>query len=177
MKSNVKHALAICNGNLARLERKRIEVDIQLRRFKEEEERLDKQIAEWKKMADYLSAPLEKLDEFPDEMKIPTDFGSVLVTSLTNGIRFVLENSPNPMSAPEIRDQLMSLGFDFSKYKQELVAVHNTLKRLEGQGELQRLHMADSEARIGYATISPLERAKKEMVEIENRRKALPSKE
>ena len=63
-----------------------------------------------------------------------------------------------PISVPEIREQLINLGFNFAKYAQPLVPIHNTLKRLEEQGEVSPLKNEQGQT-LGYEWISPIERA------------------
>ena len=58
-------------------------------------------------------------------------------TSLTDAIRGVFSESKEYMLTPtEVRDALVTMGVDIKKYKQPLVPIHNTLKRLEAQGEI-----------------------------------------
>jgi hypothetical protein len=79
----------------------------------------------------------------------------------TDGVRMVLRQSASrevPISVPEIRDQLINLGFNFAKYAQPLVPIHNTLKRLEEQGEVSPIKNEQGQT-LGYKWISPIERA------------------
>jgi len=80
-------------------------------------------------------------------------------TSLTDAIRRIFSDSKERMLAPtEVRDALVAMGVDLKKYKQQLVPIHNTLKRLEAQGELVAFRDDTGDLR-GYRWVSPLARA------------------
>lgn len=55
---------------------------------------------------------------------------------LTDAIRLVMRGGV-PMTPIEVRDRLKSIGFDVSKYVNDLAAVHTILKRLNDSGELR----------------------------------------
>ena len=55
---------------------------------------------------------------------------------LTDACRMVLRHG-DPMTPVQIRDRLMGIGFDLSKYANDLAAIHTILKRLNGSGELR----------------------------------------
>src|SRR5260370_3176966 len=55
---------------------------------------------------------------------------------LTDACRMVLRGG-QPMTPVEVRDRLMAIGVDVSKYANDLAAVHTILKRLNGSGELR----------------------------------------
>jgi DNA-binding NtrC family response regulator len=80
-------------------------------------------------------------------------------TSLTDAIRRIFSETSEPMlTPPEVRDALLAMGVNLAKYKQPLVPIHNTLKRLETQGEL--IAFTDDAGDIrGYRWVSPLARA------------------
>src|SRR5579863_522169 len=79
--------------------------------------------------------------------------------SLTEAIRKVFSESQEYLlTPPEVRDALLAMGVDLAKYKQPLVPIHNTLKRLESQGELVPFKDDNGEFR-GYRWVSPLARA------------------
>ena len=56
---------------------------------------------------------------------------------LTDAIRLVVRGAGVPMTPVEVRDRLRGIGFDLSKYANELAAVHTILKRLNESGELR----------------------------------------
>jgi hypothetical protein len=55
---------------------------------------------------------------------------------LTDAIRLVMRAGV-PMTPMEVRDRLHAIGFDVSKYANDLAAVHTILKRLNDSGELR----------------------------------------
>jgi hypothetical protein len=55
---------------------------------------------------------------------------------LTDACRMVLRGG-KPMTPVEVRDRLLAIGVDVSKYANDLAAVHTILKRLNGSGELR----------------------------------------
>ena len=86
---------------------------------------------------------------------LPEGYG----TSLTDAIRRIFSVSTEPMLTPtEVRDGLLAMGVDIAKYKQPLVPIHNTLKRLVAQYELVEFRDDDNELR-GYRWVTPLARA------------------
>jgi hypothetical protein len=54
---------------------------------------------------------------------------------LTSAIRQLLAESTSPMRPPDLRDALVDRGFNVSQYANKLAVIHNTLSRLEKQGE------------------------------------------
>src|SRR5258708_26168726 len=56
---------------------------------------------------------------------------------LTDAIRLVVRGAGVPMTPVEVRDRLHAIGFDVSKYSNDLAAVHTILKRLNESGEIR----------------------------------------
>jgi hypothetical protein len=56
---------------------------------------------------------------------------------LTDAVRLVVRGGGVPMTPIEVRDRLHGMGFDLSKYANDLAAVHTILKRLNESGELR----------------------------------------
>lgn len=54
---------------------------------------------------------------------------------LTDAVRATLQAAGHPLTAIEIRDQLAAMGFDLSRYTNDLAAIHTILKRLNAAGE------------------------------------------
>jgi hypothetical protein len=54
---------------------------------------------------------------------------------LTDACRMVLKAAGHPLTAVEVREQLEAMGFDVSRYANDLAAVHTVLKRLNRAGE------------------------------------------
>ena len=55
---------------------------------------------------------------------------------LTSAIRQLLAESAVPMRPPDLRDGLTNRGFNVTQYANKLAVIHNTLSRLERQGEV-----------------------------------------
>jgi len=56
---------------------------------------------------------------------------------LTDAVRLVVRGAGVPMTPVDVRDRLAAIGFDVSKYVNDLAAVHTILKRLNDSGELR----------------------------------------
>src|SRR5262245_55913716 len=56
---------------------------------------------------------------------------------LTDAVRLVVRGAGVPMTPVDVRDRLQAIGFDVSKYTNDLAAVHTILKRLNDSGELR----------------------------------------
>ena len=56
---------------------------------------------------------------------------------LTDAIRLVVRGAGVPMTPTDVRDRLRAIGFDISRYVNDLAAVHTILKRLNESGELR----------------------------------------
>jgi len=66
-------------------------------------------------------------------------FTPTVPIGLTDAIRIVVRGAGVPMSPTEVRDRLRGMGFDVSRYSNDLAAVHTILKRLNQSGELRFL--------------------------------------
>jgi hypothetical protein len=56
---------------------------------------------------------------------------------LTDACRVVLARAEHPLTPLAVRDRLLAIGFDLSKYSSDLSAIHTVLKRLNRAGELR----------------------------------------
>jgi len=128
--------------------------------------KIDNEILNLKRVIDGLLAVYESENESeneqdPSDVEISATTPSGRATlKFTDAVRMVLRQNASkeiPLSVPEIREQLINLGFNFAKYAQPLVPIHNTLKRLFEQGEVEPIRN-DGQI-IGYRWISSLERA------------------
>jgi hypothetical protein len=126
--------------------------------------RIDKEIVDWKRVIDSLLAVSASDIDDPSDVEVSAfvnDKPGKTTIKFTDGVRMVLRQNASPnmsISVPEIREQLINLGFNFAKYAQPLVPIHNTLKRLEEQGEVRPLKNEMGQT-LGYTWISPIERA------------------
>lgn len=55
---------------------------------------------------------------------------------LTSAIRQLLAESTSPLRPPDLRNALVNRGFNIAQYANKLAVIHNTLSRLEKQGEV-----------------------------------------
>lgn len=56
---------------------------------------------------------------------------------LTDACRLVVRGAGVPVTPMEVRDRIKAIGFDLSKYSNNLAAIHTILKRLNVSGELR----------------------------------------
>ena len=56
--------------------------------------------------------------------------------SITDAVRLAVRAGV-PMTPPEVRDRLLSIGCDLSSYANELAVIHTVLKRLNEAGEIR----------------------------------------
>lgn len=56
---------------------------------------------------------------------------------LTDACRMVLNAAGHPLTAIEVRQQLEAMGFDVSKYSNDLAPIHTVLKRLTESDEVR----------------------------------------
>jgi hypothetical protein len=124
---------------------------------------IDAQIIQWKQLVDSLRTVCnDEDDEDPSDVEVSTlmeGVGGKQKIKFTDGVRMVFRQNQNSvLTAPEIRNGLLNLGFNFSKYRQPLTPIHNCLKRLEEQGEVMPKKLPDGQI-LGYTWISPIERA------------------
>lgn len=135
-----------------------------------ERKKIDQEIVEWKRVVDSLSAVSEEVSaDIPPDLEIISSMHYTHDPSIrsthrtrikfTDAVREILRlQHPAVLRVPAIRDYLVDWSYDFSKYKQELVPVHNALKRLEEQGEAKAIK--DRRGRlVGYQWIEPFDRA------------------
>ena len=56
---------------------------------------------------------------------------------LTDACRLVVRGAGVPVTPADVRQRLQSMGFDLTKYANDLAAIHTILKRLNESGELR----------------------------------------
>ena len=62
-------------------------------------------------------------------------FAPTVPLGLTDAVRLVLRGGGVPMTPAQIRDRLSGIGFDMTRYTNELAAIHTILKRLNSSGQ------------------------------------------
>jgi hypothetical protein len=117
--SGIPNALAEARENLERLLRERQQLDVQ--------------IAKWEQAVAALKSVAE-----PDDDEAPTRFTDVVRAVL----RGALEKGPQ--SPTQIREGMLSMGFDLTKYAQPLATIHVVLKRLVKSTEAMEIGDSDS---------------------------------
>jgi hypothetical protein len=123
----------------------------------EERSAIEQRIVSLKQTIDGLSALCEP--ESDEDLVQVQEGDQPYSFKLTDAIRLIFSATSEPMLTPtEVRDALVANGLDLSKYKQPLVPIHNTLKRLTSQGELVEFRDDKGDLR-GYRWVSPLARA------------------
>jgi hypothetical protein len=95
--------------------------------------RIDLRLMQLKTTAESLRALLgiEGLD-----VKIDSIIGAL---GITDAIREVLASSKIPMSPSVIKSELVNRGVELAEYANPAAVIHNTLTRLEKQGEVVRV--------------------------------------
>ena len=130
-----------------------------LREAYEERAAIERRIVGLTKSIDGLAALCEPETDEKFLVADRKDSSTFQITSMTDAIRRVFSESDEPMLTPtEVRDALLAMGTDLTKYKQPLVPIHNTLKRLASQEEIVEFRDDNDELR-GYRWVSPLARA------------------
>ena len=74
---------------------------------------------------------------------------------LTDACRVVLKGVGRPMAPMEVRDRLLAIGFDLSKYANSLAAIHTVLKRLAEAGELRSVALDGGQGLLRVAAGRP----------------------
>src|SRR5580765_7349513 len=74
---------------------------------------------------------------------------------LTDAVRLIMRGGV-PMTPVEIRDRLHAIGFDVSKYVNDLAAVHTILKRLNESGEIRFVARSGKHQYVWNAPVTPV---------------------
>jgi hypothetical protein len=125
-----------------------------------ERERIDRQIVDWNRVIESLSVVSERNElSVPPDLLLPAGLSAKPGLGFTDAVRVIVKNSEEGLSAREIRDELVRMGFDLSKYRQPMVPVHNTLRRLDEQQEIYACTDESGSGRVVYRRINPVARA------------------
>lgn len=65
--------------------------------------------------------------------------GEQSIVGLSEAIRSVMRIKSKPMTPADVKESLVILGFDFSRFSNPSAAIHSTMKRMAGTGELEYL--------------------------------------
>ena len=102
----------------------------------EQREALDTQIARVTKTVEALTAMCDDTDHSKNLLVDEIALDSL---GVTDAIRHILAESRHPLSVPQIRDALEARGLHSERYANFLTVIHNTLKRLEKQGQATKV--------------------------------------
>jgi hypothetical protein len=69
---------------------------------------------------------------------------------LTDACRMIVRGAGLPVTPADVRQRLQSIGFDLSKYSNDLAAIHTILKRLNDSGELRFLPRGNDPGKHAY---------------------------
>ena len=69
---------------------------------------------------------------------------------LTDACRLVVRGAGVPVTSTDVRQRLESIGFDLSKYVNDLAAIHTILKRLNESGELRLIPRGNEPGKHAY---------------------------
>jgi hypothetical protein len=97
---------------------------------------IDLKLAKLKQTVDALSS---LCDRPVPEIELRPQSALTAAIGLTDAMRKVMSDAKLPMTVPQIRDALLDLGYDVNQYASGLTVIHNTINRLEKQGELTRV--------------------------------------
>ena len=81
-------------------------------------------------------------------------FEPTVPLGLTDACRLVLRNASSPLTALEVRDRLISIGVDVTRYSNPLASIHTVLKRMRESGELVEREREEDE-RTAYVSVLP----------------------
>jgi hypothetical protein len=133
---------------------------------------LDAAIAEYERLGTDRQSIDKRLTELAQTISTLSRLCGLTPTvpwGLTDACRVVLR-SGRPMTPTDVRDRLLAIGFDLSKYSSELAAIHTVLKRLNEAGEARFL--AGGSSRGAYLWDQPVTAARlgPEIAEVVRRR-------
>jgi hypothetical protein len=100
-----------------------------------------------------MNALMSMLEPKPPDATNISDAAGLLFgeTGISGAIRLLLTRSERPLTPVQIRTELINHGFDLSDYANAMAVVHNTLKRLQSQGELMTVQDPSGQA-VAYTT-------------------------
>jgi hypothetical protein len=99
---------------------------------------LDDRIGRLGRSIEGLAALCDDTDHSAELKNKPVDLKLSDGKGLSKAVRHILASSMIPIGPPAIRDALVEIGFEPKNYSNMLTAIHNTLLRLERQGEIER---------------------------------------
>jgi len=144
IKPEYERALAAVQEEIAELVVERSKIDARLSELKSTADGLSRLVKARPKLGPSGSAVIAALAALAQQPA--SDAG------ITNSVKAALANSGIPMSVTDIRGALAGLGLDLDPYVNPGAVVHNTLARLERQGEVVRIEN-QAEQTVLYALV------------------------
>jgi hypothetical protein len=146
-----ENALTAASDEIQELLKKRSEIDARINQLKQTVDalaalltpKISEDVNPWR------NAPLSNLAGL---MYVPVQ--DISEIGISDAIRQVIAESKIPLSPVEIKSALASRGVDLSGYANPGTVIHNTLNRLEKQGELMRVQNHAGQT-VSYALAYP----------------------
>ncbi len=120
--ADFRKALETAKGEMSALLKERAALDQRIGQLKATIDTLDTLLGE--------STPSVSNAEWEVAAGVMNEYG------ISDAIRNLLDQSRNPMTPVQIKAALIASGFSPENYASIMAVIHNTLKRLERQGEL-----------------------------------------
>src|ERR1044071_1948134 len=132
----IKTALEAAAVDYTKLMRQRNEIEAQLAE-------IDREVA---KLSFKVVSLAALCDEIPKTTAVVETLKDVSKIGLTEAVRIVLRASGEWMKATEVRDQILKLGIDLSKYQNPLASVYTILNRLDKEVDVSSTESSSSMA-------------------------------
>jgi hypothetical protein len=144
-----ENALTAVSDEIQKLLKQRSEIDFRLAQLKKIADAYAALTTPPPSEGDGYAAAVAGLEGMPIE--------DMNVAGITDAIRQVLRASKVPLRPTDIKTALVSGGFDISDYANPGTVIHNTLTRLEKQGEITAIQSSfgTSYAAVARRTVPP----------------------
>jgi hypothetical protein len=132
----IKKALEVAAGDYVRLM-------IERGRVARELAEIDREVA---KLSMKVVSLATLTDDAPKDIAVSETLKAVSNIGLTDAVRSVLRASGDWMTPKEVRDRVLKLGLDLSKYQNPLASIHTILGRLDKEVEVSAIESASQRA-------------------------------
>jgi hypothetical protein len=112
---------------------------------------IDLRITQLKTAIDTLTALLEEKAPYVSGASWESTAEVLNELGISDAVRRILADSAAPMFPTQVKAALVNAGFPLEEYASAMSVIHNTLKRLERQGELITVRSPSGQA-AAYAT-------------------------
>src|SRR5271155_1113333 len=130
-----ENALVAASDEMKKLLKQRSEIDARISQLKKTMEAL----------SDLMKPLPSETPSYFDELGTGIVMGKLADAGISDAIRQVVSESKVPLTPVQIKELIANRGFDLSGYANAGTVIHNTLARLEKQGELVRLQNPGSQ--------------------------------